>query len=168
MERLTYRDSSVPHPSAFDGKVVEAYSDYDTRELINRLAAYEDTGLTPDEVDQIRRASQTMMFPTVGDFVRYAIQNFEDLEKYRKAESDGRLFVLPCKIGDVLDLRKRDDIEADFGTVYHIEFWEGGTIDVWFWIDPDTVSHVEVSDFGKTVFLAQDDKLVDFDQFEEA
>lgn len=62
---------------------------------VKRLADYEDTGLTPDEVDQIRRASLTMMFPTVGDFVRYAIQNFEDLEKYRKAESEGRLIILP-------------------------------------------------------------------------
>ena len=65
-------------------------------DALGRLASYEDTGLEPDEVDQIRRAAQTMMFPTVADFARYAIQNFEDLQKYRKAEADGRLLVLPC------------------------------------------------------------------------
>ena len=56
-------------PAYFDSK--RDYKIY--CEAIDRLAAYEDTGLEPDEVDQIHRASQTMMFPTVGDFVRYSI-----------------------------------------------------------------------------------------------
>ena len=43
------------------------------RELLDRLAAYEDTGLTPEEVAELA-----------------------------KAKADGRLVVLPCKVGDTV------------------------------------------------------------------
>ncbi len=69
------------------------------KDFFTKLAKYEDTGLEPDQVDQIRRASEYMMFESVGDFVRYSISNFEALEKYRNAEKEGRLVVLPCKVG---------------------------------------------------------------------
>lgn len=100
MERLTRRDENGNAVIIMDGIVEFPNYAVVIMTAYNRLAAYEDTGLTPDEVDQIRRASLTMMFPTVGDFVRNAIQNFEDLEKYRKADSENRLIVLPCKVGD--------------------------------------------------------------------
>lgn len=55
-----------------------------TREILRgRLAAYENTWLEPDEVAQICRAAKTMMFESVSDFVRYAIENFEKLQAYR-------------------------------------------------------------------------------------
>lgn len=111
MERLTKRpkvivngEAAIPLDTSRRGLVA----------ILNRLAAYEDTGLEPEEVDQIRRAAKHMMFETVGDFARYAIANFEELESYRaigpsdllrvlvKADQDGRLVVLPCKIGDML------------------------------------------------------------------
>ena len=41
MERLTYKDSTLPRTSD-GGETIEAYSDYDVREIINRLATYED------------------------------------------------------------------------------------------------------------------------------
>jgi len=55
-------------------------------EAVDQLAAYEDSKLTPDQVDQIRRAAEYMMFPSVGDFVRYAISNFEELQRLQKSE----------------------------------------------------------------------------------
>lgn len=84
------------------------------RAVVDRLAAYENTGLEPDQVDQIRRAADHMMFESAGDFARYSITNFESLEEYRalgsidrlhelvQAEKDGRLVVLPCKVGDTV------------------------------------------------------------------
>lgn len=75
--------------------------------VVNRLAAYEDTGLEPEDADQIRKAAEYMMFEAVGDFVRLAISNFDDLQAYRalgaveelsalvKARDEGR--VLPEK-----------------------------------------------------------------------
>lgn len=146
MERLTKRLSN--------GNITKTSDPHSFVDVLNRLAAYEDTGLTPDEVDQIRRAAQTMMFPTVADFARYAIQNFEDLQKYRKAEADGRLVMPPCKVGD---------------TLYEIDLPEYGVIVckvMWMILKNDVSVQVEVtdghglgsgycfelSDFGRTVF----------------
>lgn len=72
MKRLTYRDKSLPRKND-RGELVEAYSDYDARDIINRLAAYEDTWRTPEEVKDLVNAEQ-----------------------------EGRLIVLPCKTGDVV------------------------------------------------------------------
>lgn len=101
MDRLTERNTLGE--ALLSAKLNEKYEPLELIDvLLDRLAAYEDSGLTPDEVGQIRRAAQTMMFPSVGDFVRYSIQNFEELEKYRKAKRDGRLIALPCKVGDTV------------------------------------------------------------------
>lgn len=75
--------------------------------LVDRLARYEDTGLEPEQAEQIVRASENMMFENVGDFVRYSIANFEELEKYRKAEREKQSMKLPCKIGDTCWAIKR-------------------------------------------------------------
>ena len=54
--------------------LIEEKSDFDgLTEAINRLAAYEDSGLSPEEVQELA-----------------------------KAKADGRLVVLPCKVGDVV------------------------------------------------------------------
>lgn len=77
-----------------------------------RLAAYEDTGLEPEEVEQIKKAAAHMMFEDVAHFVRYTLSNFDELQKYKalgdynrlcelkQADDEGRCVVLPCKIGD--------------------------------------------------------------------
>ena len=59
--------------------------DYNTEYLplidaANQLAAYEDTGLTPEE----------------------CAAAFEELAAYRTAEQDGTLLRLPCKVGDTV------------------------------------------------------------------
>ena len=48
MERLTYRPKE-PYISESSGDLIKAYSDADIRAIINRLADYEDTGLTPEQ-----------------------------------------------------------------------------------------------------------------------
>lgn len=74
MERLTYFDG---------GKWRIRVGDIEYCGLwVDRLAAYEDTGLEPDEVDQICRASKTMMFKSVADFAQYSIANFDALQAY--------------------------------------------------------------------------------------
>ena len=41
MNRLTYRDNTIPHINN-KGEIIKAYSDYNVREIINKLADYED------------------------------------------------------------------------------------------------------------------------------
>lgn len=58
--------------------------------LQNRLAAYEDTGLTPEEIDMDHEAAEQL---------RHLYQNcdLDRLEKLAEADRAGRLVVLPCK-----------------------------------------------------------------------
>lgn len=83
-------------------------------EVVDRLGAYEDTGLEPEEVEQIKRAAVYMMFEDVAHFVRYTLSNFDELQKYKalgdynrlcelkQADDEGRCVVLPCKVGDTV------------------------------------------------------------------
>ena len=102
-----------------------------------------------------------MMFDSVGDFVRYALSNFEELEKYRKAEQEGRLVVLPCKVGarvyitghrfpaqiEEVVINASDGITVNWAEYdrgpEETELWDDG------WFTPD--------DFGKTVFLTREE-----------
>ena len=71
MKRLTCR---APDGTAY------LYNMGGTNAAIDRLAAYEDTGLEPEQV-------QYMM---------------TDWVVWKEAESEGRLIVLPCKVGDTV------------------------------------------------------------------
>ena len=57
-------------------------------DAIDKLAAYEDTGYTPEECATIAKS-----YPRLFDMVY-------ELQKYKDAEADGRMVVLPCKVGD--------------------------------------------------------------------
>lgn len=54
-------------------------------QALNKLAAYEDTGLNPDTVSNIR------------DIVLGVNGDIDHLRELVQAEKDGRLVVLPCK-----------------------------------------------------------------------
>ena len=63
------------------------------RARYDRLAAYEDTGLEPEEIEKAM------------DIVKSAVSAFEDfgvdrLAELAQADREGRCVVLPCKIGD--------------------------------------------------------------------
>lgn len=59
------------------------------------LAAYEDTGLTPKEINEHEAAYIEMMTRTYGPF-------HQKIDQWLQAEQDGRLAVLPCKVGDIV------------------------------------------------------------------
>ena len=67
--------------------LIEEKSDFDgLTEAINRLAEYEDSGLSPEEVQELK----------VG------VKICEDCWNHAQAKADGRLVVLPCKVGSDL------------------------------------------------------------------
>ena len=65
-------------------------------EAIERLAAYEDTGLTPEEIKSMKDEHFS------GLEMAKLHSALMELKKYQKADKDGRLVVLPCKVGDKL------------------------------------------------------------------
>lgn len=59
------------------------------RQLYSELAAYEDTGLTPEEIDMDHEAAEQLRQPCRGC-------DLDRLEELAEADKDGRLVVLPC------------------------------------------------------------------------
>lgn len=82
MDRLTIRDDDGAWDVPLRGEDDGAY--FPSQEIFDRLAAYEDTGLEPEEC-----------------------------AKYAQAEKEGRLLVLPCKAGDMVYFRRGRDIIGD-------------------------------------------------------
>jgi hypothetical protein len=88
MDRLTDRDDlnqAVVHPQYCGDDI--SWEDY-IGLLLDRLAAYEDTGLTPEDLKEVQDA--------LG---KTPMNRFYDI---MQAEREGRLVVLPCKVGDMV------------------------------------------------------------------
>lgn len=83
MERLTERWG--------EGDVWVKEQDYVSAAY--RLAAYEDTGLTPDEIKSMKDEHFS------GLEMAKLYSALTKLEKYQEADKDGRVVVLPCKVG---------------------------------------------------------------------
>lgn len=66
-------------------------------ELRARLAAYEDTGLEPDEAEACKVALMGKSLAEIKEIEGISVERMKD---QAKAEAEGRLLVLPCKVGD--------------------------------------------------------------------
>ena len=73
---------------------------YCRNRLKDRLAAYEETGLTPEQCENAKA------------IIEYAFSadtsKAERIRELLKADKDGRLVVLPCKVGDTVYFRTYD------------------------------------------------------------
>lgn len=97
MERLTERWGE-------DGVWVK---DHDYVSAAYRLAAYEDTGLTPEEVDKLTK-DWTDLCTIVGE-----CGGISRVRVLAEADKDGRLVVLPCKVGEKLWVIGRDNVPRE-------------------------------------------------------
>lgn len=71
--------------------------------LVERLAAYEDTGLEPEQCENAKAIIESAFNNDTS--------KAERIRDLLKADRDGRLVVLPCKVGDTVWMWN-----ADFGT----------------------------------------------------
>ena len=128
MERLTYFKDGYWRVN-FSGVQYQA-------DFVDRLAAYEDTGLTPEEIKA----------PFTEDtMINLAAQALgvepSRLRERAEADRDGRVLILPCKLGTKV-YRIRYEI-ADYPDEPDLEI-----ADTWF-----TPEYRD--DIGKTVFLTR-------------
>ena len=65
---------------------------YCRNRLKDLLAAYEDTGMTPEEIDMDHEAAETLRQLCRGC-------DLDRLEELAEADKDGRVVMLPCKVG---------------------------------------------------------------------
>ena len=65
----------------------------------SRLAAYEDTGLTPERCAEFARADAEGRYIVMRDAKQEGVARLRELAE---ADKEGRLVVLPCKVGDTV------------------------------------------------------------------
>jgi hypothetical protein len=131
---------------------------YRPREILNdvfdRLAAYEDSGLSPEEVVKIKKCLN--MWVEICKENNVSIVQFK---KWAEAEQDGRLVVLPCKVGDtVYEPRKDRGIISEYETTEIIINKYGVSFFRWN-LKEGIYSHLggfPVECLGKTVFLSRE------------
>ncbi len=110
MERLTERDANCADPKEIYGVSVK---DHDYILAANRLADYEDTGLTPEEVNKVRADTEAWYMKSIAR--TYGI-DIERLKELARADKDGRLVVLPFSDADDVEMQ-RD------GITYKSDHW---------------------------------------------
>lgn len=130
MKRLTIRNS--------DGTVSQPV-DLKWSEALERLAAYEDTGLMPEELHELLHDSTGPLHKKLGEWI--------------DAERDGRLLIQPCKEGDqvwaIVSVKGRSFVH--YGRAQRIRY---NVNDQCWYIKID---HYKEKVFGETIFLSREE-----------
>ena len=115
--------------------------------LVERLAAYEDTGLTPEEVSELVK-DWSDLCTVIGE-----CGGIDRLRELAEAGRDGRMVVLPCKVGDGLWTFCSHPVEQVYSfTVTDISTLNGRTM-----LNTSRCGVVDARDVGKTVFLTREE-----------
>ena len=116
----------------------------------SRLAAYEDTGLTPERCAEFARADAEGRYIVMRDAEQEGVARLRELAKADKA---GRLVVLPCKAGDGLWTFCSHPVEQVYSfTVTDISTLNGRTM-----LNTSRCGVIDARDVGKTVFLTREE-----------
>lgn len=113
--------------------------------LQDRLAAYEETWLTPEEIDMDHEAAEQL---------RHLCRDFDldRLEKLAEADRDGRVVVRPCKVGDTLfRVFAGEILEHKVRNMRYLAIqgrWDIDTTPFCSWVE---------SSIGKTIFLTHEE-----------
>ena len=92
MERLTNKREADAQREEYERRLANGYPRNIPEERFLRLAAYEDTRLTPEEIDMDHEAAEQLRQLCQGC-------DLDRLEKLAEADKDGRLFILPLEPG---------------------------------------------------------------------
>lgn len=151
MERLTFEGNFCDIaqcrelPCPYDGNCTQ-------KEVWERLKAYEDAGLSPQACAEAREIEETL------SGCDYSISRMVEL---MKADKDGRVLVLPCKVGDTVYMIERffdiDNGVCDEICARKVIGHGGNNLNKLWLIGSGGICNVSifVSEFGKTVFLTR-------------
>lgn len=148
MERLTFEGNfcdiaqckEIPCP--YNGECSQ-------RKVWERLKAYEDTGLTPEDC---ARATE------IDDILLDEYYPIGRMRELIKADNAGRLVVLPCKVGDRLyEVTGRKTISVYKVRAIRVElfglFIKWDIVEGFVW---QSLSGINAGEIGKTVFLTRE------------
>lgn len=92
--------------------MVDCTALYCRNRLKDRLAAYEDKGCAPEEVLPKDKADEiALKLMRLADLE--SLCSYTRLRELAEADKDGRLVVLPCKVGDMLWVTGRDNVPRE-------------------------------------------------------
>ena len=118
--------------------------------LVERLAAYEDTGMTPKRCAEFAQADAEGRYIVMRDAEQEGVARLRELAK---ADKDGRVVVLPCKPGDVLWAFCSHPVEQVYSfTVTDISTLNGRTM-----LNTSRCGVIDARDVGKIVFLTREE-----------
>ena len=146
MERLTYWNEEYGCWSYHCG----------SGEAANRLAAYEETGRTPEEVTALGKLFDYALKESKTLTEQLALLN--RIRDLAEADKDGRLAVMPVRpvltqsIGSMLYIIEDGEIVEDSLCEALVGMGSNGEINIFYTTLSDQISF-EQADIGKTVFL---------------
>lgn len=154
MERLTFDGNfcDIAQCTSTPGGSFCEDGSCSARKVWERLKAYEDTGLEPEEIDMDHEAAEQLR-QLCRDY------DLDRLEKLAEADRAGRLVVPPCKAGDtVYEVTSRKTISEYRVKAIRVELfctfieWDivAGFVD-------KSIFGVPVNEIGKTVFLTREE-----------
>ena len=132
MERLTFDGNFCDIaqcrelPCPYDGNCTQ-------KQVWERLKAYEDAGLSPQACAEAREIEETL------SGCDYSISRMVEL---MKADKEGRIVVLPCKVGD---------------TVYRLQYIKQTPGRFTVGVAPIEFMLIWLEDIGETIFLTRED-----------
>lgn len=106
------------------------------KKVWERLKAYEDTGLELEEVSALQK-DWSDLCTTIGE-----CGGLDRVKELAKADKEGRMVVLPCKVGD---------------TVYRLQYIEQTPGRFTVGVAPIEFMLIWLDDIGETVFLTRED-----------
>ena len=152
MERLTYSMLRDSENQAYE-------SEYRRETLLHRLAAYEDTGLTPEQVAELAekvRDGRLLVLPCkVGDTV-YAIADCADILKDCDDDYYTGTGAITCPFEKDCEFEECDDANRRIFETYVRSIYKDKDEPVNIFLDKIVDRQFYPSDFGKTVFLTRE------------
>ena len=148
MERLANKREADAQREGYERRLANGYQRSIPVERFLRLAAYEDTGLTPELVQE------------TAELAIWVHENgLDKIKEWIMADDDGYLKVLPCKVGDRLyEVTGRKTISVYKVRAIRVElfglFIEWDIVEGFVW---QSLSGINAGEIGKTVFLTREE-----------
>ena len=108
-------------------------------ELREHLKQFEDTKRTPEQIEALEAAIMGKAVAQITEFEGLPVARLRELAV---ADKDGRVVVLPCKVGD---------------TVYRLQYIEQTPRRITVGVVPIKFALIWLEEFGKTVFLTREE-----------
>ena len=145
MERLS--DTAIEIINDLHTERLEYASEYiPLIDAANRLAAYEDTGVEPEDLN--RAFNETAILKLAAQALSTTPDHLRDL---LQAENDGRLVVLPCKAGSLIYVGRRPAIITRFFGYVRERYFHA------VFCDENKGIDIPFEELGKTVFLTREE-----------